>query len=94
MSNIQTNLNQEVWVKVLGKGMVTLPKKWRDELGIENGDIVKARKEGKRVILEPQKPENVPYRVYSDDEIETFLKDDQLPEPFIKKVREKIKISS
>jgi AbrB family looped-hinge helix DNA binding protein len=31
---------------VLGKGMVTLPKKWRDEMGLGTGDIVKAKKEG------------------------------------------------
>ena len=30
------NDGQEAWLKVLAKGMVTLPKKWRDELGIEN----------------------------------------------------------
>ena len=43
---------QEEWLKVLGKGMVTLPKKWRDEMGIENGDVVKAKKNGNTVTIE------------------------------------------
>lgn len=70
--------NNEEWLKVLGKGMVTLPKKWRDELGISSGDIVKAKKNGNRVVIEPQKRKLVPYRVYSDSEIDKFLKDDRL----------------
>lgn len=72
------NNNQEEWLKILGKGMVTLPKKWRDEMGISSGDIVKAKKEGNRVVIEPQK-RKVPYRVYNDREIDQFLKEDKLP---------------
>lgn len=70
--------NQEEWLKILGKGMVTLPKKWRDELGIASGDIVRAKREGNRVVIEPRKMK-VPYRVYSDSEIDQFLKEDRLP---------------
>lgn len=43
---------QEEWLKVLGKGMVTLPKKWRDEMGLKEGDIIKAKKQGNKVIIE------------------------------------------
>ena len=32
--------------------MITLPKKWRDDMGIENGDVVKAKKEGNKVVIE------------------------------------------
>lgn len=70
--------NQEEWLKILGKGMVTLPKKWRDELGISSGDIVRAKKEGNRVVIEPQKTKLAPYRVYSDNEIDEFIKDDMI----------------
>lgn len=89
MSQYATNMNQEEWLKILGKGMVTLPKKWRDELGIESGDIVKAKKEGDRVIIEAQRSTQLPYRVYSDNEIEDFLKEDKLPEALIKKLKKK-----
>ena len=69
-----TNINQEEWLKILGKGMITLPKKWRDELGIESGNMVKAKKEGDKVIIQAQKSASVPYRVYSDAEIEEFFR--------------------
>jgi len=49
MNQSSTPVDQE-WLKVLGKGMITLPKKWRDEMGINQGDVVKAKKEGTRTI--------------------------------------------
>lgn len=84
--------NQEEWLKVLGKGMVTLPKRWRDEMGIENGDVVKAKKEGNKVIIEvqPQTFVTAPYRVFSDAEIDEFLEEDKLPEDLATKVQKKL----
>lgn len=80
--------NDQEWLKILGKGMVTLPKKWRDEMGIETGDVVKAQKEGDRVIIEAPKPiKKVPYRVYSDAEIDSFLKEDEIPSDLLHKVQ-------
>lgn len=89
MNNMSLNNNQEEWLKVLGKGMVTLPKKWRDELGIDNGDVVKAKKEGNKVIIEAQK-QKVPYRVYSRAEVDAFLNDDVLPVELARKVDQHI----
>ena len=88
MSQAVANTNQE-WLKILGKGMVTLPKKWREELGFKEGDIIKAKKEGNRVVIEPQKTSSVPYRLYNDAEIEAFLREDKIPQVLIKKIREK-----
>jgi len=85
-----TNNDQEAWLKVLAKGMVTLPKKWRDELGIENGSLVKARKEGNKLIIEVQPRKLAPYRVYSDAEIDEFLKEDQLSEALFQKIQNKL----
>lgn len=85
MNQTIAQTNEEEWLKVLGKGMVTLPKKWRDALGIETGDIVKAKKQGDTVVIEPQKINNAPYRVYTDKEIEEFLKEDTIPEDLAKK---------
>lgn len=79
---------QEEWLKILGKGMVTLPKKWRDELGIMNGDIVKAKKEGNKVVIEASKNRNVPYRVYTKEEISEFLRDDVLPKKLAERVQQ------
>jgi AbrB family looped-hinge helix DNA binding protein len=85
-----TNNDQEAWLKVLAKGMVTLPKKWRDELGIENGSLVKARKEGNKLIIEVQPRKLAPYRVYSDAEIDEFPKEDQLSEALFQKIQNKL----
>lgn len=82
--------NREEWLKVLGKGMVTIPKKWREEMGIETGDIVKAKKEGNKVVIVSQQSNPAPYRVYSDSEINEFLKDDKLPGNLAKKVKNKL----
>ncbi|EKD57797.1 MAG: hypothetical protein ACD_57C00142G0003 [uncultured bacterium] len=87
MAQINVNI-QEVWLKVLGKGMITLPKKWREDLGVSTGDVIKAKKEGSKVVIEAQRHERVPYRIYTDAEIDKFLKEDRLPKRLSKKVRE------
>lgn len=85
-----TNITQEEWLKVLGKGMVTIPKKWRDEMRIQNGDILKAKKEGTKVIIESAQNPKTPYRVYTKAEIDEFLKEDELPEYLGQKVRQNL----
>jgi AbrB family looped-hinge helix DNA binding protein len=75
---MKTTARQDEWIRVLGKGMITIPKKWREELDIEEGAIIKARKVNQQVIIEPtNKPAPVPYRVYSRDELGEFLQDDE-----------------
>jgi bifunctional DNA-binding transcriptional regulator/antitoxin component of YhaV-PrlF toxin-antitoxin module len=54
------NSPQEAWLEVQEKGMVTFPKRWWDELGMQNGMFVKAKKEGQRVIIETQAVEEKP----------------------------------
>ena len=93
MSQSVANTNQE-WLKVLGKGMVTIPKQWREELGFEEGDIVKAKKEGNRVVIEPQKESLAPYRVYTSAEIDAFLAEDKLPQSLSKKVQKNLAAQS
>ncbi|MEK9147252.1 MAG: AbrB/MazE/SpoVT family DNA-binding domain-containing protein [Patescibacteria group bacterium] len=84
----QTNANfQEAWLRILGKGMVTLPKKWREELGVTTGDIIKAKKEGTKVVIETQQVQSVPYRIYTDSEIDDFLKEDRLSRKLARKVK-------
>lgn len=89
MNQPATNI-QEEWLKVLGKGMVTLPKKWREEMGLEEGDIVKAKKQGNKVVIEPQQSQSVPYRVFSRAEIDEFLKEDDLPQSLTEKVKKNL----
>lgn len=93
MSQTITVNNQEEWLKVLGKGMVTIPKQWRDELGLNEGDVVKAKKEGNRLVIEPQNA-LAPYRVYSIAEIDTFLKEDELPKSFLQRVEKDLSLKN
>lgn len=93
MSQTFSNTNQE-WLKVLGKGMVTIPKQWREELRIEEGAVVKAKKEGNKVIIEAQQSPAAPFRVYSDREINKFLKEDRLPCQLAKRVKKHLSSTS
>ncbi|HWS83911.1 MAG TPA: hypothetical protein VN207_06595 [Ktedonobacteraceae bacterium] len=56
------NSPQEAWLQVRGKDLVAFPEGWWDELGVQNGTFVKAKKEGKKVIIETQAVEVVPAR--------------------------------
>lgn len=84
--------NPEEWLKVLGKGMITLPKKWRDDMGIESGDVVKAKKQGDKVIIQAPKQQvkKSPYRVYSDLEIDQLLKEDIISKNLANKIKKNL----
>ncbi len=86
----QKDQNQENWLKVLDRGMVTIPKKWRDELAIKPGQVLKAKKQGQKIIIEP-KDKPAPYRVYSQEELSDFVARDALPEDLQKKIDDKLK---
>jgi AbrB family looped-hinge helix DNA binding protein len=74
MTNTQI-VPQEEWLKVLTKGLITIPKSWRDDLDLKRGNFIKAKKLSRKIILEPL-PTPAPYRLYSQKELEQFLKDD------------------
>lgn len=76
---------QEEWLRILGKGMVTIPKSWREELEIKEGNMIRAKKEGNRIIIETI-PKDTPYRIYSSAELKQFLKRDVLPSGLKKKL--------
>ncbi len=42
-------------VKVLEHGQVTIPKKFREALGLGKGDLVETELEGERVVITPKK---------------------------------------
>ena len=42
-------------VRVLEHGQVTLPKQFRDVLGLQKGDLAEAELEGERIVITPKK---------------------------------------
>ncbi len=73
------------WLKVLNKGLITIPKKWRENLGIKPGEIIKAEKKDNQIVLKPRKI-SAPYRIYSQKELNEFVVKDQLPKDLKKKL--------
>lgn len=73
---------EEEWVKILAKGMVTIPKSFREKTGINEGDVAKVKRIGRRLIIEPR--DMADYEIYSDSEFKEMIEEDKLPENLAK----------
>lgn len=78
-------------VKILPKGLVTIPKKLRQDVGLEENSLARIKKEGKRLILEPVNIVSYPLRDYSVEEINKFIKEDRLSPQLAKKAKKLLK---
>ena len=78
-------------VKILPKGLVTIPKKLRQDIGLEENGLARIKKEGKRLILEPVNVVSYPLREYSVQEIKQFIKEDRLSPALKRKVKKLLK---
>ncbi|MEK7633683.1 MAG: AbrB/MazE/SpoVT family DNA-binding domain-containing protein [Patescibacteria group bacterium] len=67
-------LIQEELVKLQPKGLITIPKKFREEFGFEENGLVRIKKDKDKLTIEPVR--TLPYKVrsYTDKEIEEFFK--------------------
>ncbi len=81
----QQSATEETWVKILPKGLITIPKKIREKLGIKEGDIAKTRISGSEIIIEPRRAST--YRLFTDKEIAEWVAKDKLPPKLAKKVK-------
>lgn len=86
MQTPSSTKSAEAWIKVLKKGMITLPKALRDQVGIKEGGIAKAKLVGNTIVIEPR--EEVGYRLFTDEQIQQWLKDDVLPPELAKEAEE------
>ncbi len=77
---------EEKWVNVLTKGIITIPKKIREQIGLREGDVAKIKIEGNKVIIEPR--EERKYRTFTKEEIERWAKEDELTPEMLKKIDE------
>lgn len=69
--------SQSELVTIFPDGMVYLPKKLREAIGIKIGKTARVKIVGKRLIIEPKEAEAI--EVYSDRELTSMLKADRLP---------------
>lgn len=60
-------------VKIQPKGLLTIPKEFRLELGLEENTLARLKKEKGRLIIEPVRLLPYSVRRYTDEEIEGFL---------------------
>lgn len=83
MKSPQTNI-QEEWVNILSKGLITIPKKMREIVGIKEGDVVRIKVQNKKIIILPR--EEVKHREFTKKQIKDWLKEDKLPANLAKKI--------
>lgn len=67
----------ESWIKILSKGLLTIPKPMREQLNLQEGEVVKIRVIGKRLVIEPR--ELADYKMMSDEELKEMIEMDTLP---------------
>ena len=72
-------------VKIQTKGLITIPKEYRKELGFEESGLVRVKKGKGRIVIEPVRVLPYPVRSYTKKEIEEFLKLDEKESKRLKK---------
>ena len=68
---------QSQWVKILSKGLITIPNDFRKALDLKVGEVARIKKVGRRLVLEPR--DVADYELYSDKEFKRMIKEDKLP---------------
>ncbi|MBI3103512.1 AbrB/MazE/SpoVT family DNA-binding domain-containing protein [Candidatus Daviesbacteria bacterium] len=68
---------QEEIVKIQPKGLVTIPKKFRNELGFAENSLVRIKEEKGRLVMEAVRTLSYPVRSYTDSEIDQFFELDE-----------------
>mgnify|MGYP001559891256 CR=1 FL=1 len=81
-------------VRIQPKGLITLPKKIRDQLNLSENSHLRISVQGGKVVLDPLQARSFPIRIYTDAEIDQFLKDDKLDPELAKKLDQKFGKSS
>lgn len=64
-------------IKIQPKGVLTIPKKIRQFIGLEDNNIARIKIEKGKLIIEPVRTLPYPVRSYNDQEIEEFFELDK-----------------
>lgn len=82
---VTTQITTEEIVRLQQKGLVTIPKKFRVQLNIEENDLLRLKNEKGRIILEPVRTLPYPVRSYTIKEINEFIALDNKETQILKK---------
>jgi len=74
-------------IKVLPKGLITIPKKLRQSVGLRENGLARIKKEKGKLVIEPVTVVPYPVRTYSDEEIKEFLETDRKEGLELKKMK-------
>jgi AbrB family looped-hinge helix DNA binding protein len=75
-------------VRPLAKGQITIPAEFRKRLGIKADTLLSVSLVGGKLEIVPVKLEEETLRLYSDEEIRHFLKEDKIDAKTAAKVRQ------
>ena len=78
-------IQEEAWIKILPKGLITIPKKIREKLSIKEGDVAQINILRNSIVIKPR--ESAKYRFFTNKEIKQWVKDDKLPVELAKKAQ-------
>lgn len=83
---MQQSVTDEL-IKIQPKGVITIPKKFRDSLGIADNDIIRIKNDRGKITIEPVRTLPYPVRSYTDKEIEEFLELDKTETKELRKLK-------
>ncbi len=79
-------ISQEEIVRIQPKGLVTIPKKMRQNLAMAENSLMRIKQEKGRLILEPVRTLPYPVRSYTEDEVKEFIESDKKESKVLKKM--------
>jgi len=65
--------------------VITIPKNYRDELGLGKDDLIRMKKNKGRIIFEPVRTLPYPVRSYTKSEVDEFSQEDKKETKILKK---------
>ncbi|MBI2918760.1 MAG: AbrB/MazE/SpoVT family DNA-binding domain-containing protein [Chloroflexi bacterium] len=83
----QTRVRRKV-AKALAKGQVTIPREFREALGIEAETLLSISLVGNHLEIAPLRQGEESLRRYTEEDISRFLEEDKLDEATAQRVRE------
>lgn len=84
---IQTKVRRKV-VKTLAKGQVTIPREFRDVLGIDAETLLTVSLVGDHLEIVPLRQGQETLRRYAEEDIARFLEEDKLDQETAQRVRD------